>query len=94
MKNNRILNLPFPQTSGEPVMKGFAEMNYSNYLNILTFEGSPGNVTILHKDDMIDTPENGRATKTFQKLVVVIRLISVLIQNFQTVFTCTKWVLC
>ena len=64
MNNNRILNLPFPQTSGEPVTKGFAEMNYSNYLNILTFEGSPSNVTILHKDDMIDTPENGRATKT------------------------------
>ena len=64
MNNNRILNLPFPQTSGEPATKGFAEMNYLNYLDILTFEGPPSNVTILHKDDMVDTPENGPATKT------------------------------
>ena len=51
MKNNRILNLPFPQTSGEPVTKGFVSQYYADYKNIMTFKGSPGNVTILHKDD-------------------------------------------
>ena len=37
---------------------------YSDYTNIMTFKGKPGNVTILHKDDMVDTPANERSTKT------------------------------
>ena len=61
MNNNRILNLPFPQTSGEPVTKAFAEMHYYDYLNILTFEGSMNSHTITHIDDMVDTPLNGRS---------------------------------
>ena len=32
MNNNRILNLPFPQTLGEPVTKAYAEMHYYDYL--------------------------------------------------------------
>ena len=34
IKNNRILNLPFPQTLGEPVTKTYADMHYYDYLNI------------------------------------------------------------
>ena len=30
----------------------------------MTFQGKPGNVTILHTDSMVDTPANGRSTKT------------------------------
>ena len=66
MKNNRILNLPFPQTLGEPVTKAFFDQYFPGYTNIMTFKGSPGNVTILHKDDMVDTPENGRSTQTLK----------------------------
>ena len=64
MNNNRILNLPFPQTSNEPVTKVFAETHHLGDTNIMTFKGKPGNVNILHKDGMIDTPGNGRATQT------------------------------
>ena len=46
MNNNRILNLPFPQTSGEPVTKSYADMFYYDYLNILTFEESMNKHTI------------------------------------------------
>ena len=61
MNNNRILNLPFPQTSGEPVTKAFAEMHHYDNLNILTFEGTMTTHTITHIDDMVDTPFNGRS---------------------------------
>ena len=30
----------------------------------MTFKGTPGNVTILHKDDMVDTPANMCSNKT------------------------------
>ena len=61
MGNNRILNLPFPQSSGEPVTKAYAEMHYFDYLNILTFEGTMNTHTVTHIDDMVDTPFNGRS---------------------------------
>ena len=61
MKNNRILNLPFPQTSGEPVTKAYSDMHHYDYLNILTFEGTMTTHTITHIDDMVDTPLNGRS---------------------------------
>ena len=61
MKNNRILNLPFPQASGEPITKAYADMHYYDYLNILTFEGTPNSHTVTHIDDMVDTPFNGRS---------------------------------
>ena len=63
MNNNRILNLPFPQTSGELVTKAFAEMHYYDYLNILPFEGTMTTHTITHIDDMVDTPFNGRSNQ-------------------------------
>ena len=61
MGNNRILNLPFPQSSGEPVTKAYAEMQHFDYLNILTFEGTMNTHTVTHIDDMVDTPFNGRS---------------------------------
>ena len=61
MNSNRILNLPFPQTSGEPMTKAYAEMHYYDYLNILTFEGTPHTHTVTHIDDMVDTPFNGHS---------------------------------
>ena len=61
MNNNRILNLPFPQTSGEPVTKAYGDMHYYDYLNILTFEGTMNSHTITHIDDMVGTPFNGRS---------------------------------
>ena len=61
MNNNRILNLPFRQTSGEPVTKAYADMHYYDYLNILTFEETPNTHTVIHIDDMVDTPFNGRS---------------------------------
>ena len=65
MNGHRITGLPIiPLTSGEPITKGFAEKNYSDYINIMTFKGKPGNVDILKQDNMVDSPENGRATKT------------------------------
>ena len=65
MNGHRITGLPIiPLTSGEPITKGFVEKYYSDYTNILTFKGKPGNVTILRQDNMVDSPENGRATKT------------------------------
>ena len=65
MNGHRITGLPItPITSGEPITKGFVEKYYSDYTNILTFKGKPGNVTILRQDNMVDSPENGRATET------------------------------
>ena len=65
MNGRRITGLPIiPLTSGEPITKGFVEKYYSDYTNILTFKGKPGNVTILRQDNMVDSPENGRATET------------------------------
>ena len=65
MNGHRITGLPtIPLTPGEPITKGFVERYYSDYTNILTFKGKPGNVTILRQDNMVDSPENGRATKT------------------------------
>ena len=61
MNNNRILNLPFLQSSGAPVTKAYADMHYCDYLNILTFEGTPNTHTVTHIDDMVDTPFNGRS---------------------------------
>ena len=61
MNNNRILNLPFPQTSGEPVTKAYADMHHNDYLNILSFGGSMNRHTITHMDGMVDTPLNGRS---------------------------------
>ena len=59
MNNNRILNLPFPLTSGEPITKGFVEKYYgADYVNILMFQGKPGNITIIHADDMVDLMVN------------------------------------
>ena len=65
MNGHRITGLPIiPLTPGKPITKGFVERYYSDYTNIMTFKGKPGNVTILRKDGMVDSPENGRATKT------------------------------
>ena len=65
MNGHRITGLPKnPSTSGEPITKFYFEQNLSGHTNIMTFKGSPSNVTILHKDDMADTPENERATET------------------------------
>ena len=61
MNNNRILNLPFPETSGEPVTKAYSDMHHTDNLNILTFEGTMTTHTITHIDDMVDTPFNGRS---------------------------------
>ena len=55
MNNNRILNLPFPLTLSEPITKGFVEKYYgSDYVNILTFKGKPGSVTIIHAGETVD----------------------------------------
>ena len=65
MNGYRITGLPIiPLTACEPITKGFVERYYSDYTNIMTFKGKLGNVTILHKDDMVDTPANGRSNKT------------------------------
>ena len=65
MNGHRITGLPIiPLTSGEPITKGFVEKYYSDYTNIITFKGKPGSVTILRRDNTVDSPENGRATKT------------------------------
>ena len=61
MNNNRILNLPFPQSLGEPVTKAYADIHYYDYLNILTFEGTPNSHTVTHIEDMVGTPFNGRS---------------------------------
>ena len=65
MNGNRITGLPIISlTSGEPITKGFVERYYSDYTNIMTFKGKPGNVTILRQDNMVDSPANRCATKT------------------------------
>ena len=48
MNNNRILNLPFPQSLGEPVTKAYADMHYFDFVNILTFKGKPNTYTVTH----------------------------------------------
>ena len=54
MNNNKITNLPFPSTSGEPITKGFVDKYYSqDYTNLLTFKGTPNNITIIRKDDSL-----------------------------------------
>ena len=61
MNNNKITNLPFPSTSGEPITKGFVDKYYSqDYTNLLTFKGIPGTITVLRKDDSIDGDVNFR----------------------------------
>ena len=61
MNNNKITNLPFPSTSGEPITKGFVDRYYSrDYTNLLTFKGIPGTITVLRKDDSIDGDVNFR----------------------------------
>ena len=61
MKNNKITNLPFPSTSGEPITKGFVDKYYArDYTNLLTFKGIPGTITVLRKDDSIDGDVNFR----------------------------------
>ena len=65
MNGHRITGLPIiPLTSGEPITKGFVERYHSDYTNIMTFKGKPGSVIILRQDKIVDSPENGRATKT------------------------------
>ena len=50
MNGHRITGLPIiPLTPGKPIAKGFVERYYSDYTNIMTFKGKPGNVTILRK---------------------------------------------
>ena len=61
MNNNKITNLPFPSTSGEPITKGFVDKYYSqDYTNLLTFKGIPGTITVIRKDDSIDGDVNFR----------------------------------
>ena len=65
MNGHRITGLPIiPLSAGEPIAKEFVERYYSDYTNIMTFKGKPGNVTLLYTDSMVDTPANGRSTKT------------------------------
>ena len=65
MNGHGITGLPItPLTSSEPITKGFIEKYFPGYVNIMTLKATPNNVTVLHKDDMVDTPKNGRATKT------------------------------
>ena len=97
MNGHRITGLPItPLSDGEPITKGFVERYYSDYTNIITFKGSPGNVTVLHKDDMVDSPANRRSTKTvdFSKVSSSYQknFSDPSNQNFQTVFTPTKWI--
>ena len=55
MNNNKITNLPFPTTSGEPITKGFVDKYYAlDYANLLTFKGTPNNITVIRKDDSLD----------------------------------------
>ena len=64
MNGHRITGLPIiPLSAGEPITKGFVEQYYSDYINILTFTGSPGNVVVERKHDMVDSPANKRANK-------------------------------
>ena len=68
MNNKRILNLPFPQTSGEPITKGFVEKYYgADYVNILTFKGKPGRVTVIHAGDTVNLV-NGKPDVDFSKV--------------------------
>ena len=65
MNGHRITGLPtIPLSSAEPITKGCVDQYFSDYTNIMTFKGKPGNVTILHTDSMVDTPANGRSNKT------------------------------
>ena len=62
MNNNRILNLPFPQSLGKPVTKAYADMHYFDFVNISTFKEKPNTYTVTHINEMVDTPFNGRST--------------------------------
>ena len=54
MDNKRILNLSFPLTLDEPITRGFVERYYgTDYINILTFKGKPGSVTVIHASDSV-----------------------------------------
>ena len=45
MNGHRITGLPIISlTAGEPITKGLVERCYSDYTNIMTFKGKPGNV--------------------------------------------------
>ena len=69
MNNNRILNIPFPQTDGEPTTKGFVEKYYgADYVNIFTFKGQPGFNKIILADDTVDLL-NGKPEVNFRKSV-------------------------
>ena len=68
MNGQRITGLPIiPLTSGEPITKDFVERYYSDYTNILTFKGTPGNVKVLHNDNMVDLL-NGKPDVDFSKV--------------------------
>ena len=55
MSNKRILNLPFLLTLDKPITKSFVERYYgTDYVNILTFKGKPGSVTVIHGGDTVD----------------------------------------
>ena len=59
MNNNKITNLPFPSTSGEPITKGFVDKYYAlDYADLLTFKGTPNNITVIRKDDSLDSTSN------------------------------------
>ena len=65
MNGHRMTGLPtIPLSSGKPITKGFVEQYFSDYKNILTYRGKPGNVTILHTDSTVNTSANGRSNKT------------------------------
>ena len=69
MNNNRILNLSFPQTDGEPITKGFVEKYHgTDYINILTFKGQLRFIKIIHSDDSVDLL-NGKPDVNFRKSV-------------------------
>ena len=55
MNNKPILNLPFPLILGEPITRGVVEKyDGAHHVNILTFKGTPANVTIIHADDTVE----------------------------------------
>ena len=48
MNGHRITGLPKnPSTSGEPITKFYFEQHLSGHINIMTFKGTPSNVTML-----------------------------------------------
>ena len=68
MNGHRITGLPIiPLSAGELITKGFVDQYYADYKNILTFKGKPGNVVVLHNDDMVDLL-NGKPDVDFSKV--------------------------